>query len=464
SLTVGPGEFVAVIGKSGSGKSTLINMITGIDRPTYGEVIVGGQPIHTLTENEMALWRGRNVGIIFQFFQLLPTLTLLENVTLPMEFARQYNAKERKERALHLLGLVDMAEHAHKLPSAVSGGQQQRVAIARALANDPAVLVADEPTGSLDSKTADAVFQLFEDLVDQGKTILMVTHDRDLASRVSRVILIADGEVVDEYVSAALHIVDDAQLARVSTHLEPVTYAPGDIVFHQGDTADKFYIIISGEVEVVVRHPQRPELVIDHLGKGQFFGENGLLYDAPRSATVRVAGEKEALFVALDRDSFRMLVEENHMTHDAIARLMRRRMLNEQIMTAIPELTPEQLADLETHAELQLFVPGAIISEEGVKARYFYMVTKGAVEIIGRKDGRKQVVARLGPGQYFGEIGLYKDVVNIATLRAAPDVDGQVEVVAISLEQLRKIMDESGLTEQEMGRILRGRLSTVSSL
>jgi CRP-like cAMP-binding protein len=262
---------------------------------------------------------------------------------------------------------------------------------------------------------------------------------------------------------AALNIMDDAQLARISTRLEPVTYVPGDIVFSQGDTADKFYIIISGEVELVVQHPRRPELVVGRLGKGQFFGETGLLYDAPRSGTARVVGEKEALFVALDRDSFRTLVDENHMTHDAIARLMRRRMLSEQILTAIPELTPEQLADLETHAELQLFVPGAVISEEGVKARYFYMVTKGAVEIIGRKDNRKQVVARLGPGQYFGEIGLYKDVVNTATLRAAPDADGEVEVVAIGLEALRKVMDESNLTEQEMGRILRQRLPNLSS-
>ena len=196
-LQVDAGEFVAVIGKSGSGKTTLVNMISGIDRPTSGEVWVGGVPVHTLGEGPMAEWRGRNVGIVFQFFQLLPTLTLVENVMLPMDFCHLYTPRERWERALHLLELVGVAEHAHKLPSAVSGGQQQRAAIARALANDPPILLADEPTGNLDSHAAEAVFQLFASLVEQGKTVLMVTHDPDLASRVTRTVTLVDGAIVD---------------------------------------------------------------------------------------------------------------------------------------------------------------------------------------------------------------------------------------------------------------------------
>lgn len=197
-LKVGKGEFVAVVGKSGSGKSTLINMITGIDRPTSGTVFIGGTAVHTLKEGPMAEWRGRTVGVIFQFFQLLPMLSCLENVMLPMDFCDMYTASERKERALHLLEQVEMADHAYKLPSEVSGGQQQRVAIARALANDPPILAADEPTGNLDSKTADAVFHLFEEFVAKDKTILMVTHDQELASRVNRTIVLADGRIVDE--------------------------------------------------------------------------------------------------------------------------------------------------------------------------------------------------------------------------------------------------------------------------
>jgi putative ABC transport system ATP-binding protein len=210
NLAIGKGEFVAVVGKSGSGKSTLINMITGIDRPTSGEIVINGTAIHKLDEGPMAVWRGKNIGVIFQFFQLLPMLTCAENVMLPMDFCHMYKPSERRERAVHLLDQVEMADQADKLPSEVSGGQQQRAAIARALANDPPLLMADEPTGNLDTKTADAVFQLFQRQIDQGKTIVMVTHDVELAKRVTRTVTIADGVIVGD----GEHVVeeDDAQL------------------------------------------------------------------------------------------------------------------------------------------------------------------------------------------------------------------------------------------------------------
>jgi putative ABC transport system ATP-binding protein len=195
SLHVRDGEFVGVVGPSGSGKSTLLNMITGIDRPTGGQVFVTGQAVHTLSENELARWRGRNVGVIFQFFQLLPTLTITENVMLPMDFCNIYKPRERKERAMHLLDQVDIADQAHKLPSALSGGQQQRAAIARALANDPPLLVGDEPTGNLDTATADQVFALFQELVEQGKTLVIVTHDLGLSDRMGRVLHLLDGRI-----------------------------------------------------------------------------------------------------------------------------------------------------------------------------------------------------------------------------------------------------------------------------
>jgi putative ABC transport system ATP-binding protein len=200
-LQVGPGEFCSIIGKSGSGKSTLINVITGIDRPTAGEVEVGHTAVHALNEEEIALWRGRTVGVIFQFFQLLPTLTAVENVILPMDYAGLYAPSERPERAMRLLEQVGMAEHAHKLPSALSGGQQQRVAIARALANDPPLVTADEPTGNLDSQSARSVLKLFHRLVGEGKTILMVTHDRDLAAQAQRTMELADGEIVGDWMN-----------------------------------------------------------------------------------------------------------------------------------------------------------------------------------------------------------------------------------------------------------------------
>lgn len=196
SLDVQQGEFLAIVGKSGSGKSTLINLITGIDSASSGEVVVAEQALHAMTEDQMAFWRGRNVGVIFQFFQLLPTLTVAENVMLPMDFCRSYPARQRRPRAMALLEQLGIAEQADKLPSDLSGGQQQRAAIARALANDPPLLVADEPTGNLDTQTATEVMQLFAALVDGGKTVLMVTHERDYDDFFTRSITLADGRLV----------------------------------------------------------------------------------------------------------------------------------------------------------------------------------------------------------------------------------------------------------------------------
>lgn len=199
SFDVLPGEFVSIVGPSGNGKSTLLNMVTGIDRPSDGEVIVTGKPVHSMTENQLAKWRGQQVGIIFQFFQMLPSLSLVQNVTLPMEFARKFGRSERRDRAMGLLDMVGLADQANKLPSMVSGGQQQRAAIARALATDPPLLVADEPTGNLDAKTAGQVFDLFLRLVeDQGKTMLMVTHDAELAGRIPRKIEIVNGNIATD--------------------------------------------------------------------------------------------------------------------------------------------------------------------------------------------------------------------------------------------------------------------------
>src|SRR6185369_902483 len=186
-------------------------------------------------------WRGKNLGIVFQFFQLFPTLTILENVILPMELNKLYSKSERKERAMHLLEKVEMTSQAHKLPSAISGGQQQRVAIARALANDPPLLVADEPTGNLDSKTAEKIFSLFENLVSAGTTILMVTHDRDLARRVNRTILISDGEVVNEYLVRALSTLTQDQLAKMAQRVQPVVYPRDASIIRQGEAGDIFY-------------------------------------------------------------------------------------------------------------------------------------------------------------------------------------------------------------------------------
>ena len=457
-LQVMAGEFAAVIGKSGSGKTTLINAITGIDKPTLGEVFVGGVPIHTLTENKMALWRGQNLGIVFQFFQLLPTLTLIENVMLPMEFGRLYSPRQRKERAMHLLELVDIEDQAYKLPATVSGGQQQRAAIARALANDPIVLVADEPTGNLDSKTADTIFQLFEDLTDQGKTILMVTHDPDLAARVSRVIEMADGLVVDQRQDKALDTVSPQQLVQISTQLEPVTYPAGAIIYQQGDASDRFYIIVKGQVEVIAEHPSGAQLIVAVLGKGQYFGGTGLPEGRPRTATVRTADAAEAVLMALDRATFRQLTLDRHLTQDVIAQFMRTGMTAEHLFIARPEQASKDTMRMQVGHERITLRPGETIFREGDVADKFYLLVSGEVEVMQSGHSR-EVVACLSAGQSFGEIGLLRGGKRMATVRAALDAKTEVELVAIPRDLYSELMVESRMTKKEIVLLMRGRLT-----
>lgn len=198
TITIDRGEYIAIVGKSGSGKSTLLNMLTGIDHPDEGSVIINNQKVHSLSENDLATWRGKNIGIVFQFLQLIPTLSILENILLAMEFVNVIPKKDRVQRAEALLEQVGITPHKNKFPTALSGGEQQRAAIARALANDPPILVADEPTGNLDSKTTEVILKLFAELIKLGKTVIVVTHDTSSATTYSRIITIKDGEIIED--------------------------------------------------------------------------------------------------------------------------------------------------------------------------------------------------------------------------------------------------------------------------
>ena len=336
SLQIGRGEFVAIIGKSGSGKSTLMNMITGIDRPSAGAVLVGDVAVHTLDENQMAVWRGRTVGIVFQFFQLLPTLSLAENVILPMELCGMYAPRERRARAIALLEQVGMGEHINKLPTAISGGQQQRVAIARALANDPPVIMADEPTGNLDSKTAAEIFALFARLAREGKTIVMVTHDNDFARVADRSVIVADGEIINEYVARALAALNIDQLGWVASRLRRQQFAPGAEIVQQGDIADRFYIITQGQVEIFLEHPGGAQILVERLERGQYFGEIGLMNQGRRTASVHAAAHMPVEVVTLDRESFMAVIADSEAARADMANLGR--------------IRAARLADLDTDA------------------------------------------------------------------------------------------------------------------
>jgi ABC-type lipoprotein export system ATPase subunit len=326
NLEMNAGEFVSIIGKSGSGKTTLLNMITGIDRPCGGEVWVNDTALHEMSEGQMARWRGRNMGIVFQFFQLLPMLSVYENILLAMDFAGKIPTSERKARALYLLGLVGLEEHAYKLPAALSGGQQQRVAIARALANDPPVLIADEPTGNLDSKTAESVFELFHELAAQGKTIIIVTHDSSLAKRTHRTALIADGEIANEYVARALPALDGEQLMRVSRAAVAQTYDPGALIFRQGSDCKDFYVLASGKVEIILQRENASDVVVAQLEPGQYFGEMQLLYGKGRSASARASEHAPAEVYIVKGETLAEILGESEILREAMTNTANERM------------------------------------------------------------------------------------------------------------------------------------------
>ncbi len=328
NLVLRKGEFVAIVGKSGSGKSTLLNMITGIDHPSSGHVVIGGTDIYQMSESARSLWRGRNLGVVFQFFQLLPMLTLLENVMLPMDYVGMYDFNERPKRAMELLKLVGLEAQADKLPVAVSTGQQQSAAIARALANDPPVICADEPTGNLDSRSADVIIRLFENLVKKGKTIAMVTHDPSLTERTTRTIIISDGELIDETVAECLPLLDHQQMLEATRMLENITYQPNSMILPADQQVDYFFMIKSGLVEVVLDcTPGRGDgVTIARMGHGQFFGEIELVRGGQSVACIRAAPEGPVELVALRRIDFDKMLSHSPLTEEAIGNIVQIRL------------------------------------------------------------------------------------------------------------------------------------------
>jgi putative ABC transport system ATP-binding protein len=298
------GEFVSIVGKSGSGKSTLANMITGIDHPTAGVVRIRDTYVHTLSESQMSIWRGRNLGIVFQFFQLLPMLSLLENVILPMDFCDMYAPTEREPRALSLLQLVGTESLAHKMPASVSGGQQQSTAIARALANDPPIIIADEPTGNLDQRTADAVFQIFTDLVKQGKTVIMVTHDINLARRTDRILLLSDGELINAWISQAFPTLPHTRLLWLTHQVTGQHFAPGTPFSLPGLTNAGLILITQGQLEINLNGHRKPGQISPRLGPGEYISLLDLQAGERFIAGLQVVGDLPLTTLTLKEPAF----------------------------------------------------------------------------------------------------------------------------------------------------------------
>lgn len=326
-LTINRGEFVSIVGKSGSGKSTLLNMITGIDHPTAGRVVIGGTDIYTgVTESQRSKWRGRNLGIVFQFFQLMPMLTLLENVMLPMDYAELYDFDERPKRAMEMLEMVGLEKFANKLPVLVSTGQQQLAAIARALACDPPLLVADEPTGNLDTKSADIIIDLFEELSRRSKTVVMVTHDPSLTSRTTRNIIIADGELINETVAKALPWLRHRHMMEFTRLVETEIYPAKTTIISRDAHVEKFFMIHKGEVEVVLQDRKQDETIISRLKPGEFFGEIELMRGGKSIANVRASADGPVEVLTIKREDFKRVMDQSPITAEAVGKIVQERL------------------------------------------------------------------------------------------------------------------------------------------
>jgi ABC-type lipoprotein export system ATPase subunit len=309
-MTIEFGQFVSLVGKSGSGKSTLLNMLTGIDHPTSGCVTIGGEDIYSMSESKRALWRGRNVGIVFQFFQLLPTLSLLENTMLPMDYCNVYDYSERPQRAMELLRMVGLEDHAYDLPASVSNGQQQAAAIARSLATDPPIIVADEPTGNLDSRSADVVIRVFRELAARGKTILIVTHDPSLTSRTDRTIIISDGEFIDPTVASVLPSLDHPQMLQATHEMQKRVFEAEETIIRQGELVEYFYMVADGQVSVM---DGGSETAVACLETGQFFGEVELMRKETAIANVRANGTPVEVAM-IPKEHFYQIMEQSPQT------------------------------------------------------------------------------------------------------------------------------------------------------
>ena len=326
-LTINRGEFVSIVGKSGSGKSTLLNMITGIDHPTDGQMIIGGTDIYTsVTESQRSKWRGRNLGIVFQFFQLMPMLTLLENVMLPMDYAELYDFDERPKRAMEMLEMVGLEAFANKLPVLVSTGQQQLAAIARALACDPPLLVADEPTGNLDTKSANIIIDLFEEFARSGKTVVMVTHDPSLTSRTTRNIIIADGELINETVAKSLPWLRHRHMMEFSKIAETQIYSTKTTIISRDEHVENFFMIHKGEVEIVLQDRGQTETIISKLKSGEFFGEIELLEGGKSIANVRASADGPVELLTIKREDFKRVMDQSPITAEAVGKIVQERL------------------------------------------------------------------------------------------------------------------------------------------
>ncbi|MBE8966106.1 cyclic nucleotide-binding domain-containing protein [Nostocales cyanobacterium LEGE 12452] len=458
NLEVKAKEFVILTGPSGSGKSTLLSLIGCLRSVHQGSLKILGQQLNGATREQLVQMR-RNFGYITQSSNLLDFLTVQQNIQMSLELQPDFSPKEARAKTVAILEAVGLAEKLNAYPGNLSGGQKQRVAIASALVTRPKLVLADEPTASLDKTAGRNVVALMHRLAkEQSSAVLIVTHDNRILDLADRIVNVEDGKLglaFNQELSLVLPGFDEALLEKATTKPIVLTYESEQAIVRQGERADKFYILLEGEVEIIQELPDEPHRVINHLNRGDYFGEVGLLRDGKRTATVRVARNSEVKVMVIDEELFRLFLGNSELTKADIVRRLHQRVMTSHLSNALPNVNPSEILAVAAQAKVIRYGANSIIVQEGEVAEKFYLILEGELEALMSDRDDEFTSCKLKPGEYFGNAQLVNGENYPFTVRAGLT---EVEVMVIDRESFCSLILKSNTNQAIVASVLRHRL------
>ncbi|MEY2976474.1 MAG: hypothetical protein RLZZ435_611 [Cyanobacteriota bacterium] len=465
NLDIQAGEFVIMTGPSGSGKSTLLSLIGCLRSVQMGSLKVLGQELNSASEQKLTQAR-RNFGYIFQASNLVSFLNVEQNIATALDVKHHFNRAKKRQFTLDILEAVGLKDYLKSYPQALSGGQKQRVAIARALVTQPKLLLADEPTAALDSQTGRQTIELMRTLAkEQSTAVLFVTHDPRILDVADRIIEVGDGKLGLAYsqeIALALPGLQETHVSKMDVQPNVVTYAPKEVIFEEGDPADHFYIILKGKVEVFQKKLNQSEQILAHLGRGQYFGEIGLLKsDSKRSASIRVFETEPVTLMVVEKKDFQNLMTGSQLTETMIAETLQKRLNISAIATALPTLDNQTIEAILPHLERLRYGANSYIIHAGEVADAFYIIVSGYVEILKETEtGESIVMNTLGVGEYFGEIGLMENRPRTSTVKVHAETN--VDLIAIKSDIFQHFIQQHPVSKAEIARVVCQRLQALS--
>ncbi|MDZ7963828.1 MAG: cyclic nucleotide-binding domain-containing protein [Nostoc sp. DedSLP03] len=458
NLEVKAKEFVILTGPSGSGKSTLLSLIGCLRSVRQGSLNILGQELNGASREQLVQMR-RNFGYITQSSNLLDFLTVQQNIQISLELQPDFSPKEARAKTAAILEAVGLAEKLNAYPANLSGGQKQRVAIASALVTRPKLVLADEPTASLDKIAGRNVVALMHRLAkEQSSAVLIVTHDNRILDLADRIVNVEDGKLglaFNQELSLVLPGFDEALLEKATTKPIVLTYESEQVIVHQGEPADKFYILLEGKVEIIQELPDEPPRLINHLSRGDYFGEVGLLRDGKRTATVRVARNSEVKVMVIEEELFRLFLGNSELTKADIVRHLHQRVMTSHLSNALPNVDPSEIIAVAAQAKVIRYGANSILVKEGEVADKFYLILEGEVEALMSDRHDKFTSSKLKPGEYFGNAQLVNGENYPFTVRAGLT---EVEVMVIDRESFCSLIFKSNTNQDIVASVLRHRL------